>query len=156
YLVSCIRVRSAHGNSFDHLVGAGEHCRRHVEAKRLRRLEVDGQPVLGRRLYRKVGRLLAFENAIHVSRRAPVHVDNIRAIGGPTPGGNVIRVGIDSGQSGRAASVIISSRRVPPPAPVRIKPPFGASAKSVTACSISLGSRSSIGLTSTPNNGATA
>src|SRR5215470_2939602 len=26
YLVSCIRVCSAHGNSLDHLVGAGEPC----------------------------------------------------------------------------------------------------------------------------------
>src|SRR5215468_6151246 len=29
YLVSCIRVRSAHGNSLDHLVGAGEQRGRH-------------------------------------------------------------------------------------------------------------------------------
>jgi hypothetical protein len=33
--VSSMRVRSAHGNSFDHLVGAGEQCRWHVEAKRV-------------------------------------------------------------------------------------------------------------------------
>src|SRR5436190_16009745 len=31
-LVSWIRVRSAHGSSFDHLVGAGKQRRRHVEA----------------------------------------------------------------------------------------------------------------------------
>ena len=30
YLVSCIRVRSAHGNSFDHLVGAGEQGGRNL------------------------------------------------------------------------------------------------------------------------------
>ena len=28
---------------FDHLVGAGEKCRWHIEAERLRRLEVDDQ-----------------------------------------------------------------------------------------------------------------
>jgi hypothetical protein len=34
YLVSCIRVRSAHGNSLDHLVGEREQRRRHFEAER--------------------------------------------------------------------------------------------------------------------------
>jgi hypothetical protein len=41
YLVSCIRVRSAHGNSFDHLVGASEQAIRHREAESLRGLEID-------------------------------------------------------------------------------------------------------------------
>jgi hypothetical protein len=40
YLVSCIRVRSAHGNSFDHLVGAGEHGR-YFKIKGLSSLEID-------------------------------------------------------------------------------------------------------------------
>jgi hypothetical protein len=33
---------------FDHLIGAGEQRRRHVEAERLRRLEIDDQFELGR------------------------------------------------------------------------------------------------------------
>ena len=59
----------------DHLVGAGEQQRWHVEAERLSGLEIDHQLVLGRRLHRQVGRLLALEDAIDIAGRAPVLVD---------------------------------------------------------------------------------
>jgi hypothetical protein len=42
---------------FDHLVGAGEHRGRGVEAERLRGFEIDDQLVLGGLLNRQVGGL---------------------------------------------------------------------------------------------------
>jgi hypothetical protein len=52
--VSSIRVRSAHGNSLDHLVVAGEHGRWNFEAQGFRRLEIDYQQVFGSLLHRQV------------------------------------------------------------------------------------------------------
>ena len=43
------------GGSFDHLVGAGEQCRRHVQANRLPHYQVNDEIELSRPLDRKVG-----------------------------------------------------------------------------------------------------
>ena len=57
-----------------------------VEAERLGGLEVDHQLVLGRRLHRQVGRLLALEDAVDIAGRAPVLVDVIGPIGDQAAG----------------------------------------------------------------------
>src|SRR5262249_56213795 len=56
---------------FDHLVGDREQPVGNFEAERLCGLEVDRQLVLDRVLHRKVGRLLALEDAIDVTGRLP-------------------------------------------------------------------------------------
>src|SRR5262249_22177687 len=55
-----------------HLVGAGEQAIGHGKAQRFRGLEIDSEFVLGRCLHRKVGRLLASEDAVDVRGRTPV------------------------------------------------------------------------------------
>jgi hypothetical protein len=56
-----------HSCSLDHLVGTGEQRVGHSEPKRVGSLEVDYQLVLGRRLHRQVGRLLALEDAVDLA-----------------------------------------------------------------------------------------
>ena len=55
---------------FNHLIGACEQRRRNSKAKSPGRLEIDHEFELGRCLDRKVGRLLALEDAVDVIRRS--------------------------------------------------------------------------------------
>src|SRR5216684_388650 len=64
-------TRNMRAHSLDHLVGALLEKQRYVEAKRFGGLEIDHQFVFGWRLHRKVGRLLAPEDAIDIGRRNP-------------------------------------------------------------------------------------
>src|SRR6516165_32656 len=64
----------------DQLIGARPQRGGQVETERLRCFYVDHQLVFGRLLNRKVGWLLALENAIDVRGRAAVLVDLIRSV----------------------------------------------------------------------------
>jgi hypothetical protein len=57
---------------FDHLIGSRQQQRRDSEADRVGGLEINNQCVLGRRLHWQIGGLLAFEDAIDITGRAPV------------------------------------------------------------------------------------
>jgi hypothetical protein len=59
---------SAVARLFDHLVGAREQCRWHLEAKCPCGLQVDDELKLGRAQDRHVGRFLALENAAGITR----------------------------------------------------------------------------------------
>src|SRR5215472_15114682 len=50
--------------SLDHPVGGHEQAGRHGQAERLRRFEIDDRFELGRRLHRKVGGLVAAQDAV--------------------------------------------------------------------------------------------
>ena len=74
---------------FDHLVGAGEQRCLDGEAERPGGLEIDHQLVLGRRLHRQVGGLLALEDAVDVTGGTPKLVGEIRPIGEKAADGDV-------------------------------------------------------------------
>jgi hypothetical protein len=80
------------------LVGAGEQRRWHLDAERLRSLEVEDRFVLGRRLHGQIGRLLALQDAVDVAGRAPILVDDIRPIGGQAADGDEGAFEVDRGQ----------------------------------------------------------
>ena len=66
---------------FDHLVGASTYRLRNGEAQCFGSLEIDYKLVLRRRLYRKIGWLLALQDAINVAGRTPEIVGTIRSVG---------------------------------------------------------------------------
>src|SRR5262245_28316827 len=66
---------------FDHLIGTVEQRGGDVEAERFGRFEIDHQHVLVRRLHRQISWLLALEDAVDVTGRAAVLVDDIGSVG---------------------------------------------------------------------------
>jgi Carbon starvation protein CstA len=94
---SAISLRQDDSCSLDHLVGNREHARRDGESERLGSFQVDYQLVLGRRLYRKVSRLLALEDAVDVTGSAAALIEEIGPIGNETTGGRVKAGVVDGG-----------------------------------------------------------
>src|SRR5262245_10964275 len=64
----------------DDLIGCGEQRLRNGQTKRLCGLEIDNQLVLGRRLHRHIGWLLALEDAIDIPRGLPGRIVRIRSV----------------------------------------------------------------------------
>ena len=104
-------------------------------------LRLIDQLVLGRRLHRQVGRLLALEDAVDVAGRAPVLVDQIRPVGDQATGGDEVAAGVDRGQPvpGRQRDDQIAMNASPTRSPSRSGRHSPERANAVTARSISRG-----------------
>src|SRR5262245_7653872 len=67
-------------SSFDHLVGAGEHDGRNVQAERLGSLEINDQGVLAWYLNRQISGLRTLEDAIHVPCGLPKRICRVASV----------------------------------------------------------------------------
>jgi hypothetical protein len=83
---------------FDHLVGARGQRWWHSETNRFSRLEINDQTVFVWCLHREVGRLLTFENAVDVTGRLPMLIDEIGPIGNETAVGDGGTIPVDRRQ----------------------------------------------------------
>src|SRR5262245_51125048 len=131
-MAAAIRLSQQHSCSFDHLVGERDQLVWHVEAERLRGLEIDEQLELGRRLHRKLGRFFALEDAADVFGGSPVLVGAIDAIGYDPSGGDGLTERIDGRQSmpRRQRHDELAMQRGARIREHTSKPPFGARANS--------------------------
>ena len=91
-------ARSRLRQLFNNLISAGKERRRHCEAERLGRLEVDHQLEFGRALHRKIGGLLALKDTIDVASRAPVLVGIVDPLTNQTAPGDEDAFEVDRGQ----------------------------------------------------------
>jgi hypothetical protein len=81
-----VKYRIAKG-SLDHVIGAREQRRRHVEAERLGCLEIDDKFELGGKLDRQVAGRGTFEDFVDVDDSAPIGLSDIDPIA-RKPAGN--------------------------------------------------------------------
>src|SRR5215472_2313361 len=89
--VSSIRVRTAHGNSFNHLVGTGSECVRHRNAQAQGRLKVDRHVEPGGVLDRQVGRLAALGDAVDIVGHVAEQSGEIDAVAHQRPASAISR-----------------------------------------------------------------
>src|SRR5262245_11528834 len=143
--------------SFDHLVGAREQRRGHIEAKRLRRLEVNYQLVPSRCLHRQVARLLTLQDTIDIAGCPTEWFDRVGTIGEQAAIGGEVAPRVNRRQAVLCSSGDhhIAANRVPPTA--TISPLFGKVANSaIPLVWVSTGSSASIGVSSMACGGAIA
>src|ERR1700730_14243980 len=96
---SAMSVSCQQATSFDHLVGAGDEGSRKIEAEGFCRLHVNHQIIFGRSLDRKIGRLLALENAIDITGRAPQLVDAMGPVENQPAAVDIVSVAIHGRKS---------------------------------------------------------
>src|SRR6266700_5335112 len=92
YLVSCIRVRSAHGNSLDHLVGGCKQLVGHCEAEHAGALDVDDQLELGRLHDRQVRRLRTLEDATGIGAKLTPRIRDVASVAHQPAGFDIVTV----------------------------------------------------------------
>src|SRR5262245_59553590 len=97
----------------DDLIGGGEQRLRNGQTERLCGLEIDNQLVLGRRLHRHIGWLLALEDAIDIPRGPPDCIVWIRSVRDQATVHGVITIRINGRQfvaSGKTDYELATSR----------------------------------------------
>src|SRR5262252_10703319 len=81
--------------SLDHLVGAGEQRRWHLDAERLGGGQIDDELEFGRLLDRKVGWICPAQNLVDIVARAPEQVRVVWTIGQQTSGFDILPPTVD-------------------------------------------------------------
>src|SRR5262245_61200870 len=87
------------GESFDHLVGAGEKGFRNRKANRFRGFDVDDKFKLGGLIDRQLGGRRAIENAPHVDSRAAIIIERVVAVAHQPPLFDKFAVGVHGGDA---------------------------------------------------------
>src|SRR5262249_39540418 len=124
---------------------------RHVEAKRLRGLQVKDKIELNRLLNRQFRRFGPLEDAVHVTRRAPHQVDRVDRIVHKPPAPHIRRIAVDGEQP------VMEYQRHNYIAPLQdervgitTRPPPGRLARESNVCSISASLATRATISSTP------